>query len=376
MEMTIRTIAATLESGSSLRKSKLYRRMMRRLTRKRKRMVRYGLLAANLMVLAVVVGFVLTNQSSGQIIKQNAISTDSDNHVASPLDRLSSADIAVNVARMARLEESTAVVNNADTVNTQLAIAPADNKVIAKPQIVATSLKSWHDITKYITKPGDSVASVAEKFGVTSDTIKWSNGLTSNTLAPNKELWVLPNVNGIVYQVKVGDTPEALATRYHASKEQITLYNDAEVGGLAVGRRIIIPDGVQPAAAASSGSYNTTFWTSAQPVYAANGYDFGWCTWHAANRRRQVGNPLPSNLGNAISWYRAAAGMGIPTGTAPRAGAVLWHANIGGLGHVAYVESINDDGSLYVSDMNYPIWGRVTYRTVTPAEFGSYRFIY
>jgi hypothetical protein len=29
-----------------------------------------------------------------------------------------------------------------------------------------------------------------------------------------------------------------------------------------------------------------------------------------------------------------------------------------------------------VSDMNYPSWGRVTYRTVPPSEMGKYRFIY
>jgi surface antigen len=92
-----------------------------------------------------------------------------------------------------------------------------------------------------------------------------------------------------------------------------------------------------------------------------------------------VGNPVPTNLGNAVSWYRNSIAFGIPTGTAPKTHAVLWHANTriaGGLGHVGFVERVNDDGSILVSDMNYPTWGGVTYRTIQPSEFGNYRFIY
>ena len=57
-------------------------------------------------------------------------------------------------------------------------------------------------------------------------------------------------------------------------------------------------------------------------------------------------------------------------GNTPTSWCCFWHANIaGGLGHVAYVEAVNGDGSMLVSDMNYPTWGRVTYRTVPPSEF-------
>ena len=81
-------------------------------------------------------------------------------------------------------------------------------------------------------------------------------------------------------------------------------------------------------------------------------------------------------MGNAIAWFGASQAAGLATGGTPQAGAVVYHLNIGGWGHVAFVEKVNPDGSALVSDMNYPIWGQVTHRTVTPAEFGNYRFIY
>jgi surface antigen len=46
----------------------------------------------------------------------------------------------------------------------------------------------------------------------------------------------------------------------------------------------------------------------------------------------------------------------------------------GGYGHVAVVESVNADGSIVVSEMNYAGWNVVSSRTVTNP--GSYNFIH
>lgn len=333
------------------------------------RIVRYGILSANIVALVGVVLFVSKTPETNTVSRQNSLANAAP--AAGPLDQLSSADIAVHAARMTALPESVAVANQADSEATQLAITATETKVVAKPQVVATGLKSAKDIFTYKTVEGDSLDSLASKFGVTSDSIRWSNGLSGARLAVGTDL-VIPPVTGIVYTVKSGDTPDSVAQRYSASKEQILADNDAEVLGLKVSQRILIRNGVQPVARASYSFAPANF----RAVYGYNGYDYGWCTWHAANRRSQIGKPLPSNLGNANTWYSRASAGGMGVGTTPAAGAVLWHANMRGLGHVAYVEKVNDDGSLLVSDMNYPSWGRVTYRTVNPGEFGSYRFIY
>jgi N-acetylmuramoyl-L-alanine amidase len=338
----------------------------------RKRIVRYGLIAANAALLLAVVSFVLRSPNTSQAIKQSALT--SDVIAANPLDQLSSSDIAVHLARMASLPESTAVVNQADTISNQLAISSADSRIVAKPQIVSTEAKSYRDIIVYVVKPGDTVPSVAAKFGVTSDSIRWSNGLEGDALQAGRELYI-PPVNGIVHLVKAGDTPDKLAQDFHANKDAIIAFNDTDVLGLNPGRRIVIPDGIKRSAFAI-GSYSSSPLSGWAAAYGANGYDPGWCTWHAADRRADIGRPIPNNMGNAIAWLGAAQAAGLSTGSQPRAGAVVYHLDIGGWGHVAFVEKINPDGSAYVSDMNYPIWGQVTYRTITPGEFGSYRFIY
>ncbi len=96
-----------------------------------------------------------------------------------------------------------------------------------------------------------------------------------------------------------------------------------------------------------------------------NSYDYGYCTWYVKNRR---GASLPNGLGNANTWYSRAQAMGLATGSAARTGAVGTTTR-GSLGHVVYVESINADGSINISEMNAPVFGGVTYRTASASEF-------
>ena len=346
-------------------------------------MVRYGILGANFALIAVVAMFVVDVRKSDNSVISSSVQSQSIFQVeeSKPLDSLSSADVAVHVARLTGLQEAVAVVNKADTVNAQLAVASSDDSVVVKPQIIGAGLKSKKDIKIYVSLENDTIASLAEKFGVNQDTIRISNNLAGNVINAGTELLISP-VNGIVHRVKAGDTPDSVANKYQANKQNIIAFNDAEVtGAFVLGELIVIPDGIIPAVAVVARSSNSfsysgfAFGTSA--IYNSNGYDYGWCTWHAANRRKEIGRPIPSNLGNAISWLSVARRAGLGTGDVPLAGAVLYQKNLGGLGHVAFVEKVNDDdGSILVSDMNYPIWGRVTYRTVGPGEFGNYSFIY
>lgn len=351
-----------------------------------KRLLRYSILAVNVVLLLAVIGFVVKHPSSTQAVQRTALDSSAAQTAGNPLDSLSSVDIAAHVARVTNLPEANAVANQADSVSAQLAITPADNNVIAKPQVVTTAVKSRRDIQTYVVKAGDTVSSIAAKFGVTSDSVRWSNGLNSDSVAAGTKL-TIPPVNGIVYTVKAGDTVQSLSTKFGASKDQIIAFNDAEVSGLRVGEQIVVPDGTQAVGRASSAgggvSYAAGFAWGSTAVYGANGYDFGWCTWYAANRRAQIGRPVPSNLGNAYSWYRIAAGAGLPVGLTPQVGAVA--VNEGG-NHVSVVEVVNPDGSFWVSEMNSrgqaaidnpaPAggWGQRDYKLYTSA--GNLKFIY
>jgi N-acetylmuramoyl-L-alanine amidase len=352
--------------------------------RSRKRAVRYGLLAANLLLLAVVAGFVVTGRqtvSGGHVSNQAAALGSSSSAVVNPLDQLSSADIAVHIARAANLDESQAVTNKADTVNAQQAVSSANQSVIAKPQVVSDGLKSRKDIQTYTVAPGDTVSTVATKFGITSDTIRWSNNISGENLTAGNQILISP-VNGIIYQVKAGDTADSLASKYHSNVDLLIAMNDAEIGGLPVGQNIIIPGGspatvatsrLTPANTALSGGFA---WGGYAAVYGSNGYDYGYCTWWAASRRAQIGRPVPSNLGNASTWKVLAQRAGFGVGNVPAAGAVIWTPPRDYYGHVGFVESVNPDGSVLVSEMNVAGWGRTSTKTLSAEQAAAYSYIY
>lgn len=97
---------------------------------------------------------------------------------------------------------------------------------------------------------------------------------------------------------------------------------------------------------------------------AGNTYSYGYCTWYVKNRRPD----LPNTLGNANTWYARAAAAGYSVGATPRAGAVGTTTR-GELGHVVYVERVNGDGTILISEYNYRSWNTYHSRTVPASDF-------
>lgn len=323
--------------------------------------------------------FTLGPTHSGQPLGRQGVISSDRNLAIEPLDQLSSADVAASAAQAVGLYETTAVINQADSVKAEQAIAPADTTVIAKPLTVATAFKSRQDIQEYTVQQGDTVASIAAKFSVTSDSIMWSNNLRGNVVNAGLQLVIPPvGVSGIVYTVRGGDTIASLAQKYRVSEREIITFNDIELTGLKTGERILIPNGQQPAP------------VIARPilgVFGYNGYDPGFCTWYVANRRAQYGNPVPANLGNASTWDNRAAAMGMSVNKVPAVGAAVVTSQ-SGAGHVAFVEALNSDGSIWISEMNShgqvsmtdttPTggWGRVDWKLVPADRAVTYNYIH
>ncbi|MCD2137787.1 lysozyme family protein [Salinicoccus halitifaciens] len=108
----------------------------------------------------------------------------------------------------------------------------------------------------------------------------------------------------------------------------------------------------------------------------------GECTYYVDNRRREIGAPLEnSRLGDAGSWTPKAKASGMSTGSEPRAGAVMVYGycqlNVScRYGHVAFVETVNDDGSVVVSEMNWEAHNVINYRTVSASDASQLEYIY
>lgn len=331
--------------------------------------MRSSLLVSNLLVLGLIVAFVAPDQHNSNL--KSAVSVSADAPVFNPLDQLSSADIALTVARMNSLPESTAINSQAISQSVELTEAPTVDNVVAKPQVIATALKSRADIHTYTTQPGDTLSSLATKFGVTSDSIRWSNGLGSSDAVTVNQQLTIPPVSGIVYTVVAGDTVDSLAAKYKASADKITAFNDAEIVGIKPGEKIIIPDGsitpVYTAPKASASSFTASYaWGGGSAVYGYNGYDFGYCTWYVASRIA-----VPANWGNAVSWDNLAPASGWTVSNTPKVGGIgQTDIGGGGLGHVAYIEAVSPDGTMIkYSDMNgLAGFGHVGYSDWVPAD--------
>lgn len=112
------------------------------------------------------------------------------------------------------------------------------------------------------------------------------------------------------------------------------------------------------------GSYSGTGYGVTKDNY----YTKGYCTWYVKNKRPDI----PNSWGDAYEWWGNAGAQGWPRGTAPRAGAI-GQTSGGSLGHVVYVERVNGDGTVLISEMNYEGWNIQSSRTVPASDF---RYIY
>ena len=229
-------------------------------------------------------------------------------------------------------------------------------------------------ISQHTVTSGETISSIAGKYGITSETVMWTNNLTeTSALKAGQQIIILP-ISGLVITASGGESVENLAATYKANPNLIDSYNQLEGKPIAVGQKIIIPEGTKPAPVVPVANTRTASVDRApsvvnsRPGNSANGYSYGYCTYYVASRRG-----VPSNWGNASSWLYNAKLSGYGTGTSPRAGAVAWENG----NHVAYVERVNGDGSVTVSEMNFfgngGGWNRVSYRTTSA---GHFKYIY
>lgn len=277
------------------------------------------------------------------------------------------------VATAARSVIQSDVTEIANTASSQVYLATAGDGFLAKKQPMQAAVKT-QEVSSYIVKSGDTLWSISSQFNITTDTIKWANDLSDDSvLKPGAQLTILP-VNGVLHTVRAGDNLATLATRYQANASIIDSFNDLQGVVPSEGAKLIIPDGVMPQLAVAGAPTPTrpTVATTAAATSAAfsyrgsgSGYTPGQCTWYVASRRA-----VPGSWGNAISWYYNAQASGLAVGAAPRAGAIGWERS----NHVVYVESVNSDGSVNISEMNFNYQAGVIHRRTTAAS--QFLYIY
>jgi surface antigen len=332
----------------------------KRVKRHKRKAVRLSILALNIVIVSTVLVFA-SKQSSSQTVRESLVKKDDTATPVNPLDTVSSTDIAVSIAKLADLPETTAIENAADSANLQINAVVSEKEFVDKPQIITSTIKTKSDIVQHTVVEGEKLADLVAKYGVTSDTIKWSNSLTSDTLVSGKVL-VIPPSNGVMYTFGSGDTIDKVAETYKSTTDQIIAFNDAELSGVAVGQVIFIPNGQKPAPRVVAAPRTTTSTQSSASFstwYGYNGYSYGYCTYYAAARAG-----APNGWGNANTWAIGARQTpGWVVSKTPVPGAIAQTAAMSYWGHVAIVEDVSLDGTqIKISDMNNLAgWGRVGY---------------
>lgn len=102
----------------------------------------------------------------------------------------------------------------------------------------------------YIVKSGDSLWSIAKKYGVTVDELKSANNLTSNLLNVGQRLKIPSAVEEETteytnYTVKSGDTLYSIAKQYDLTMQELISFNNLSSTLLSIGQILRIPVAVE-----------------------------------------------------------------------------------------------------------------------------------
>jgi len=235
--------------------------------------------------------------------------------------------------------------------------ATLEQVLVRKARVVAAREKVIPiKITAYVVAEGDSLWSIANSQNLEIDTLYGSNDLKNpNMIRPGATLRI-PNQDGIFHKIKSGDTLASIAKKYGIAAERIREANgDAALNPFIAGKEIFLP-GARPEATDAaeapitsstttrSGASSAKTTSSAKvsgssrnhrwPVVGKINSPFGWRR-HPVTRRRDfhTGIDIKASRGSTIR--------------ASRAGRVEYSGWMGGYGKVVVVNHGDGHSTLY-----------------------------
>jgi murein DD-endopeptidase MepM/ murein hydrolase activator NlpD len=235
------------------------------------------------------------------------------------------------------------LINNSDkSTGSNYLIMAADNSAVNT--LVSESPKG--EVTEYRVVDGDTVSSIAQKFGVTIDTIMWENNLKSVDAIKVKQILRILPVTGVRYKVKRGETIYSIAKDYQVDPQNIidypfnTFSND-ETFALSAGQDLMIPDGIKPKEVIIDTARYAARTVAPIPGVVGEG-NFMW--------------PTGGVITQKFSWYHQADDIANPSNPpilAAQSGTVItagWNA--GGYGNYVIIDHGNGYKTLYGHMLN------------------------
>jgi len=126
--------------------------------------------------------------------------------------------------------------------SSSIAFDPFENAVTT-----IVSPKPRDRVIQHTVIGGETLASLATRYDISVDTIKWANNLSSDLIKPGQVLDI-PPVTGIVYTVAPGDNIYTIAKKYHIDAQGIVNFPfndfvDQDTFQLNPGQILYLPNG-------------------------------------------------------------------------------------------------------------------------------------
>ncbi len=199
-------------------------------------------------------------------------------------------------------------------------------------------------VVEYTVVEGDTASSIAQKFNVSLDTIRWANDLKSvDDVRVGQTLKILPET-GVLHSVKRGETVYSIAKTYGVDPQAVvdfpfnTFIND-ETFALAVGQDLIVPGGVMPKVQPWSPPPAQETIPQAPSNLAQASGEYIW--------------PTTGKISQGYHWYHKAidiADSSAPSVVASRGGTVVdagWTAPVRGYGIYVLIDHSDGVQTLY-----------------------------
>jgi murein DD-endopeptidase MepM/ murein hydrolase activator NlpD len=132
-----------------------------------------------------------------------------------------------------------------------LSSVPASSTLLEASPEAQPEEATRREIITYTVRSGDTLSGIAADFGLSANTLMWSNPSVEavpDLLRLGQELIILP-VDGAYHMVVSGDTLESIAAYYKVTVEDIVDYDLNQISDdvqLTIGLKLVIPGGEKP----------------------------------------------------------------------------------------------------------------------------------